>query len=117
MGSSASLPRRTKTVEDTATTVEELREAFGPEVATLVYCVTGEGESRKARQRNILEKLAKSPRAVNLKLADRIANVEAARAEGRTGLLHMYRMEIPLYEPVFRLGNPAMYERLLKALA
>lgn len=44
-------------LEDTDTTFDEIVERFGEEVATLVHCVTGEGSSRRERQRSIVEKI------------------------------------------------------------
>lgn len=65
-------------VEDTKTKAKEIIEAFGEEVANLVVAVTNEpGENRKARGLATYPKIrAAGPRAVALKLADRIANVE-----------------------------------------
>jgi (p)ppGpp synthase/HD superfamily hydrolase len=103
------------TLEDTDTTRQELVSRFGAKVAALVYAVTGEGANRVERQRSIVRKLLTAPAAVDLKLCDRIANVEAAKAEGKTGLVDMYRKEMRLYEPAFRLGQPALFERLTAA--
>lgn len=105
-------------LEDTDTTFDEIVERFGEEVATLAHCVTGEGSSRRERQRSIVEKIlgTSNEQAANLKLADRIANVEAACTEGLFGLIEMYRQELPLYDAAFRLGKPEMYARLKAAL-
>jgi len=103
------------TLEDTETTREELCTRFGEEPALLVFCVTGSGPNRKARQKSIVEKLLAEPRAVNLKLCDRIANVEAANAAGRHSIVKMYRSEQPLYDAVFRQGKAELYARLLRA--
>lgn len=66
-------------VEDTGTKLKEIREAFGDEVARLVEAVTNEkGENRKARGLATYPKIrAAGKEAIMLKLADRIANVEA----------------------------------------
>jgi hypothetical protein len=56
-----------------------------------------------------------------LKLADRVANVEAAKAEGREDLVAMYRKEQPEFQ--FRLldsansiGEQALFSRLNRLL-
>jgi (p)ppGpp synthase/HD superfamily hydrolase len=62
-------------------------------VADIVYRVTDDpGRSRKERKEKTYPKLAKSVDAITVKLADRIANVEASKM-GNPGLLEMYRRE------------------------
>lgn len=77
-------------VEDTDTKLKEIREMFGEEVANLVYAVTNEeGANRKIRHALTYPKIREAgPLAVRLKLADRIANVEAGG-----NLVGMYRKE------------------------
>lgn len=80
-------------VEDTPVTVESLREEFGDELATLVWRLTDEaGPTRRARQTATHAKIREDPRAVRVKLADRIANVESAQ-ERSSHLVGMYRKE------------------------
>jgi (p)ppGpp synthase/HD superfamily hydrolase len=75
-------------IEDTGVTIEELTDRYGVEVSDLIWRVTNEpGVNRKARHEATYWKIKESPAAVFLKLADRIANVEAG---GKTG---MYRKE------------------------
>ena len=83
------------TVEDTPLTLEEVTREVGPEVAAIVAAVTDEpGANRKARKAATLGKLAAaSPAARAVKLADRIANVEASIAHGRGDLCAMYAGE------------------------
>jgi guanosine-3',5'-bis(diphosphate) 3'-pyrophosphohydrolase len=83
------------TVEDTPLTLEEVTREVGPEVAAIVAAVTDEpGANRKARKAATLGKLAAaSPAARAVKLADRIANVEASIAHGRGDLFAMYAGE------------------------
>lgn len=102
-------------LEDTDTSYDELRTLFGRKVADLVEAVTGRGENRKARQADIVEKLMKHPDAVALKLLDRLANVRAAKTEGRADLLVMYRKEWPAYCELFNLG-PAKAMAELRSL-
>lgn len=82
-------------VEDTALGLEEVRAAVGDEVAAIVGAVTDEpGANRKARKAATMRKLAAASTAARaVKLADRIANVEATIAHGRGDLYAMYAGE------------------------
>jgi (p)ppGpp synthase/HD superfamily hydrolase len=81
------------TVEDTPTTVEDIRHAFGDDVADLVWRLTDEtGRNRKERHHLTHLKIRGRPEAVRVKLADRIANVESS-IEQRSHLFGMYRGE------------------------
>lgn len=65
-------------VEDCEVKLKYLIETFGERVAALVDAVTDEpGPNRKARKLATYEKTRSIPGGVVLKLADRIANVEA----------------------------------------
>lgn len=76
-------------VEDTTTKLKEIYEMFGNRVAELVRAVTNEpGPNRKTRAALTYPKIRSVEGAVCLKLADRIANVEAG---GK--LVDMYRKE------------------------
>lgn len=80
-------------LEDTALTFAEIEARFGAEVAELVWRVTDEpGATREERKPATYRKTSASEMAVVLKLADRIANVEASLATDRR-LLEMYRRE------------------------
>jgi guanosine-3',5'-bis(diphosphate) 3'-pyrophosphohydrolase len=65
------------TVEDTGTTPEEIGEQFGDEVRALVMEVTDDKRLPKARRKELQVETAphKSPRARQIKLADKISNV------------------------------------------
>ncbi len=63
-------------VEDTSTTLDEIERNFGSGVARLVDAVSGGGE-RANHVASIYKKIAAHPEAAIVKLADRIANVEA----------------------------------------
>lgn len=103
------------TIEDTDATREELTDRFGARVADLVWAVTGIGKNRKERNENAYAKIRAYPEAAILKLADRIANVEAsAHAPDK---LAMYRKEWPAFRDALQgYGIPALWERLQKAL-
>lgn len=97
-------------VEDTPTSQEDVRRQFGDEVAALVWAVTGTGATRKERNASAYAKIRNHPRAAILKLADRIANVEASRG---TDKLTRYRNEWAGFrEALAGLGDPRMWDRL-----
>lgn len=77
-------------VEDTDVKLKEVEEMFGPEVARLVYAVTNEdAPNRKMRHALTYPKIREAgAAAITLKLADRIANVEAGG-----NLIGMYKKE------------------------
>jgi len=88
-------------VEDTEVKIRDIEENFGEVVAFLVSAVTSEeGENRKIRNALTYPKIRRAgPRAIRLKLADRIANVTSG---GKS--LSMYLNEYPdfrhaLYDP------------------
>ena len=67
------------TVEDTATTREELAQKFGERVAALVVELTDDMTLPKAerRQKQIVDARRKSPGAKLIKIADKISNIRA----------------------------------------
>ena len=98
-------------VEDTDVKIEEVEEMFGPEVARLVYAVTNEkGINRKTRHALTYPKIREAgPRAVRLKLADRIANVEAGG-----NLVGMYKKEYEDFKQALKTAdqNKDMWDHL-----
>lgn len=102
-------------VEDTGKNVEQMRSRFGDRVAALVWAVTDEpGPSRRERHERTFPKTRSVRGAVRLKLADRIANVEAAREE-RPDLLRMYTSEHAEFEAALR--RPGEHEDMWGHLA
>ena len=102
-------------IEDTPVGRERVDEAFGPKIAELVRACSGEGETRAERNGAIYRKIAACPRAATVKVADRIANVEAAP----DGSSHMrrYRAEQAGFEAAVRAHVPAdLWDRLERAL-
>lgn len=86
------------TVEDTAATLAEIEQRFGPHVAACVALLTDEpGASRKERKAKTSAKLATAQASLELamlvKVADRLANVRACVADRKLDLLHIYRSE------------------------
>lgn len=66
----------------------------GARVGALVDAVSdGEGKNRRERKERPYELIPQVKGAILVKLADRIANVEAGYAEGNVGLIDMYRGE------------------------
>jgi (p)ppGpp synthase/HD superfamily hydrolase len=85
-------------LEDTELTRGEVESEFGPEVAELVWRVTDEpGATRKERKPATYRKTRENESAIVLKLADRIANVEASVASGGR-LLDLYQREHPEFK-------------------
>lgn len=84
------------TVEDTATTVEEIEATFGRTIAECVSILTDEpGENRKARKAKTNAKLASTANtmALTVKAADRLANLLECQRDATGGKLQMYRRE------------------------
>lgn len=105
-------------VEDTPIGLAVIEAEFGAEVAHLVDGVTDEdplypGEPRREKKPRTYQKIRQDARAVLLKLADRLANVEFSRETG-SSLLRMYRKEHPaLVRALYREGE---WEDLWRAL-
>ena len=104
-------------LEDTQAEGMDVLKKFGLEVYQLVYAVTGEGANRREKQASIISKLHFFKEASILKLADRIANLEAAIVErNSSGKMAMYYKELPAFEKVVRKHTPpAMWDRLCDA--
>jgi (p)ppGpp synthase/HD superfamily hydrolase len=100
-------------VEDTETTADEIEDLFGSRVRALVWAVTNEpGKNRKERALKTYPKIASTPDAIIVKLADRIANVEAS-IRSRPDLLAMYRKEWAKFASLRSDAGPAtMWEHL-----
>lgn len=89
-------------LEDTDVTSEELSREFGSAVVDCVERVTTEpGESRKERFRATYPKIRASAHALTVKLADRIANVEASKTDS-ADLLAMYKKEYQGFRSALR---------------
>lgn len=83
------------TIEDTPTTRADVASAAGEHVAAMVDAVTdGPGADRATRKQRPYRLIPQTQDAVLVKLADRIANVEAA-VEVRPAILAKYQREHP----------------------
>lgn len=77
------------TVEDCGVTVGDIRAAFGERVAAIVHAVSGEGSTRQERNAAIYSRIAACPEAAIVKVADRIANVEASPLGSRHAVRYL----------------------------
>lgn len=89
-------------VEDTPLTIETVKEEFGNDVASLVYAVTTEpGKNRKERNAKTYPKITAQHEAIYIKLADRIANVQASLGDNKDKL-KMYHKEFPAFKKALK---------------
>ena len=103
-------------MEDTPVELAAIADRFGLEAASMVDAVTGFGATRAERNARIYAGIVREPRAAVVKLADRIANVEAARVGSDHGA--RYAREADAFAEVVRPHvPPAMWSRLEAALA
>lgn len=90
-------------VEDTETTLDEVREVFGPLPAACVALLTDQpGANRKERKARTYAKLAEvnGPEVLALvvKAADRLSNVRACVADSNPRLWELYRSEQEVFK-------------------
>jgi guanosine-3',5'-bis(diphosphate) 3'-pyrophosphohydrolase len=111
------------TLEDTASTRDQIEAAFGLHVAACVAILTDEaGADRKTRKTRTYAKMAEvrgeSELALIVKAADRLANVRACIADGLDRKLTMYREEHALLRAaVYRVSLcDALWDELDRAL-
>lgn len=83
-------------VEDTKVSAAEIEQRFGPEVANIVSAVT---KVKGYVLEQYLRGIANNPDAVLVKLADRIANTEASRAN-HPEMYAKYRQEYPVFRRI-----------------
>lgn len=102
-------------VEDTDMTVEQVELMFGKRVSDLVYRVTNEqGKNRKERHVKTYIKIKACEEALQLKLADRIANVERSVLESNEDMMGMYKGEHKGFKEA--LYTPGQYEPMWRHL-
>jgi (p)ppGpp synthase/HD superfamily hydrolase len=97
-------------VEDTYVTLGEIKEVFGTLIADCVAVVTDEsGKDRQERKEKTYRKMAQvrgeTEIALQVKAADRLANMQACIADNKERLLAVYRKEHPFFQKaVYRPG-------------
>lgn len=97
-------------MEDTNTTKEEIALRFGLNVAELVFSVTGEGNSRKERKESTIRKLNAFHDGINLKMADRLANMQSSVDIPK--LFDMYKNELSDYLELFQKGDQELLRQI-----
>lgn len=102
------------TLEDTQVTHGDIQRQFGPNVAAMVWAVTGTGQNRKEKMANAIAKISQTPGSELVKSADRLSNVKASLANNPKKL-QMYKDEHKDLSPV--LGNNELAQELVRLLS
>lgn len=82
-------------IEDANLTYSKIKKVFGEEIAEMVLAVTDpiDVRNRKEKKAVVYEKLKKFPKAIIIKLADRIANTKHSIRMGNKDKTPMYKSE------------------------
>jgi GTP pyrophosphokinase len=105
------------TVEDTSASLEEVRERFGDEIATLVDGVTkltgitftSRDEAQAENYRKMMVAMATDIRVILIKLADRLHNMRTIGAMSKQKQIEKAKETLEIYAPIaHRLGIHAM---------
>src|SRR5829696_8373136 len=105
------------TVEDTSASLEEVRERFGDETATLVDGVTkltgitftSRDEAQAENYRKMMVAMATDIRVILIKLADRLHNMRTIGAMSKPKQIEKAKETLEIYAPIaHRLGIHAM---------
>lgn len=94
------------TIEDCRITLNDLKKEVGKEVAEIVYAVTNEKGRNRAERANskYYKGIRKTEFATFVKLADRLANVQYSKTQGKEGMFEKYKKENPKF--VYQLTRP-----------
>lgn len=104
-------------LEDTELSYNDIKKAFGKDVAEIVFCVTDElGRNRKERKEKTYPKIRSNWRAIVVKICDRIANMRQSKEYNPT-LFKMYEKELETFAVELRNGAQArlMFNEIEKA--
>ncbi|MFT3693500.1 MAG: HD domain-containing protein [Kofleriaceae bacterium] len=107
------------TVEDTATTLEEIRAAFGPDVAAGVAALTkSEAVPKPDRMADSLARIKQQPRDIwMVKLADRITNLAPPPAQWTLAKRREYQAEAVVIADTLAGADPALDARIRARIA
>lgn len=100
-------------IEDTSYTLLQMEKDFGPKVSRFVNAVSGFGVNRREKKINMIEKLKDYPKAIPLKMSDRLANMRSSAASNKY-MLKMYIGEMKDYHDLFSDTDPAMYSAMVE---
>ena len=90
-------------LEDTGRNYNDIKKAFGKDIAEVVYVVTNElGRNRIERNKKTYPKIKGNDVATALKLADRIANMEYGYENHNDRMFSMYAKELDSFEQGIR---------------
>jgi len=93
-------------LEDCNISYSKILKAFGKDVAEMVYAVTDpKGRTRQEKKVKVYEDLKNYPKAIAIKLADRIANIRNCIRMGNTEKLERYRKEDQDFREALRLHS------------
>lgn len=99
-------------MEDGDLSYNDIKKAFGIQVAEIVYAVTDElGRNRKERKEKTYPKIRADWKATVVKICDRIANVRQSK-EYNSGMFQTYKKEHENFKhEIYNANHPAHVEQ------